>query len=307
MNASTFFLFLETYIMDHLPLLKKSSKHTVRAYNTVLQQYLGYLRDVALVANDELTVEAFVENIKPYLDWVEKERNCSIGTRNNRLAVLRGFLRYVAGRDPASRPLIESVNMIQDKKLPGAKIARHMSRDACESIIAAASPECGKGSRDKAMLTFLYETGMWVQELASMTLGDANIEDGVAQVMAKGGKTRTIPLTPRARDCLMRYIREYHDEDERAPLFYHAEHGWKKGLTTDRIRKIVQAYANKAAKTNPTVPKKVHPHLFRSSKAIHLLEDGMSLDELADFLGYENVASAKIYAEAAEESMKEAQ
>jgi site-specific recombinase XerD len=304
MNANTFFLFLETYIMDHLPFLKKSSKHTVRAYNTVLQQYLGYLKDVANVPDDELAVEAFVDNIKPYLDWVEKERNCSVGTRNNRLAVLRGFLRYVAGRDPASRPLVEYVNRIQDKKLPNAKTASYMNREACESIIKAATPEYGKGNRDKSMLTFLYETAMWVQELASLTLADANMEEGHVQVVAKGGKKRRIPMTPRAKDCLMRYIYEYHDGDMKAPLFYHAEHGWKKGLTTDRIRKIVQAYATKAGKVNPDVPKKVHPHLFRSSKAVHLLEDGMSLEELAEFLGHESVASTKIYAEAAEEEKK---
>jgi site-specific recombinase XerD len=305
LNPYTFSLFIETYILDHLPILKKSSSNTVRSHHTALKQYLGFLRDVLGISEERLTIEAFALNIRDYLDWVEKERNCSIRTRNSRLASIRGFLHYVAGRDPECRALVEAADEIPEKKFMKDEPVLHMSRQACRLVADAPDQRTKNGRRDRMMMSLLYETAIWVQELASLTLGDVSLDLGELRVAGKGGKHRVVGLDSKVMSLLAGYIAEFHGMEEscldkRAPLFYHEKHGRKMRLTEDRIRKMIAKHAEAARKSCTDVPERVQPHLFRSSKAVQLLEDGMALRELARFLGHEKVSASQMYMDALE-------
>jgi site-specific recombinase XerD len=150
------------------------------------------------------------------------------------------------------------------------------------------------------MMTVLYETAIWVQELASLTVADVRFSARSLRVLGKGGKERLAPLASASTEGLKAMMNQLHAiSAPGAPLFYHLDNGRARKLSTDRIRKIVIYYAEKARR-KVELPLNVHPHLFRASRAVHLLEDGMDVAALSKILGHESLASTRIYMEAVE-------
>ena len=116
----------------------------------------------------ELLTEEVVER---FLAWLETDRGCSPATRNQRLAAIRSFCRYLQTRD------IERIGQYQrvlaiPKKKTRSTTPRHLSLEGIRLILAQPGPRKPSGRRDLALLTLMYDSGARVQEIADLTLGD---------------------------------------------------------------------------------------------------------------------------------------
>jgi len=78
-------------------------------------------------------------------------------------------------------------------------------------------------------------------------------------------------------------------------------------LTRMGISRIVKKYADRAKELQPSwYPTTVTPHIFRHSKAMHLLQAGVNLVYIRDFLGHASITTTEIYARADAKLKREA-
>lgn len=75
------------------------------------------------------------------------------------------------------------------------------------------------------------------------------------------------------------------------PLFINKQHN---KLTKEGIAYIISRYVSLARKISTIVPEKVKPHI-RHSKSMHLLQAGVNLIYIRDFLGHEDIKTTEIY------------
>jgi site-specific recombinase XerD len=80
------------------------------------------------------------------------------------------------------------------------------------------------------------------------------------------------------------------------PVFFNSRH---QKLTRAGIAYIIKKYVEAAKRQNNIVlPEKISPHVFRHTKAMHLLQANINLIYIRDFLGHASVTTSEIYARA---------
>jgi len=87
------------------------------------------------------------------------------------------------------------------------------------------------------------------------------------------------------------------------PLFMNRQHH---ALTKEGVAYIISKYANIARNQTNILPQRVKPHMLRHSKAMHLLQAGVNLIYIRDFLGHTDVKTTEIYARADSETKRKA-
>src|SRR6202521_3718797 len=155
------------------------------------------------------------------------------------------------------------------------------------------------GRRDAVLLSVLYDTGARVQELIDLNAGDVRL-DSPAQVrlMGKGQKMRAVPLMDATVDIVRDRGRENGlDRPEHAdqPLFQNRQGG---RLTRTGVRYLLQKYVEVVRRDHPGFTQPVSPHSLRHTKGMHLLQSGVPLEIIRDFLGHVDVKTTEIYARA---------
>lgn len=91
---------------------------------------------------------------------------------------------------------------------------------------------------------------------------------------------RSVPLMERTVEYLQQYITAFHKDESptsATTLFYVLHKGKKEPMNDETVRVRLQKYADSARKRCPEIPQKVHPHLWRHTRAMHLYQHGMDL------------------------------
>ena len=156
------------------------------------------------------------------------------------------------------------------------------------------------GRRDLALLSLMYDTGARVQEIADLTPQCVRFEKpATIRLHGKGNKTRIVPMMEAQVSLLKRYMTEQNllrSEEQPHPLFRN-KCGVK--LTRAGISYILDKYVSMARTIAPElVPDNISCHCLRHSKAMHLLQAGVNLVYIRDFLGHFSVQTTEVYAKA---------
>jgi len=297
MKPTDFSVHVTTFLTHYLAAQRNVSPNTIKAYRDVFTLLLRFCRDVQQIAPERLRLEQIgVPLVEAFLDYLEQERHSSPQTRNHRLAALHGFFRYVQAEDPE-----RMVQCQQILAIPLRKHARHtveyLSKEYLAEILAQPVLRTRQGRRDAVLLSVLYDTGARVQELIDLSAGDVRL-DSPAQVrlMGKGRKMRAVPLMEMTVQILRDHIHENgldHLAQFDRPLFQN-----RKGerLSRSGIRYILQKYVQRVRSSHPTFNQTVSPHCLRHTKGMHLLQSGVPLEIIRDFLGHVDVKTTQIYA-----------
>jgi site-specific recombinase XerD len=251
---------------------------------------------------EKMSFEDFTTgNISAFLHWLETERKCSVNTCNNRLAALKSFFRYAQTEAPEWIDLAGTVLAVPAKKTAHPDIS-YLSVEAIKLLLEASRIE---GIRDLSLLSLLYDSGARVQEIADLVISDVRLEKpSTVKLTGKGRKTRIVPLTVQVSDIISRYKKALKTTTPGEPLFKN----WRgESLGRAGIAYVLQKHTNTAHLTSPEViPEKVTPHMLRHSKAMHLLENGVNLIYIRDFLGHNTVVTTEVYAKANPEMKRKA-
>lgn len=143
----------------------------------------------------------------------------------------------------------------------------------------------------RALLEVLYATGARIGSILSARVSDYRSEDMTIRVMDKGGKERILYLSPSAQTALEDYLmltRPIYTAGKDAPWLFVSHHGAK--LTRQVAAEIISRIAARAG-----IEKRVTPHVLRHSIATHLLERGMDVRLVQEFLGHARLGTTQIY------------
>jgi integrase/recombinase XerD len=148
-----------------------------------------------------------------------------------------------------------------------------------------------RSGRTGLMLQTLLETGTRVSELVQLRSEDISPAERVVVRRGKGGKRREVPIRRELAQLL-----QLHLGTRRAgPLFASRQKGSgtvPHVYTRQRVGQIVREVARAAG-----ITKRVYPHLLRHTVATRLLALGMDITDLQRFLGHEDIATTRRYAE----------
>lgn len=308
MKPTDFAIQLSRYLGAYLPGQSGVSVNTIRSYRDTFSLFLRYCDDVQGVPPQKLTFQHIDHHlIEQFLLWIEDERGCCASTRNNRLAAIHAFYRYVQIELPHMLARCQEIVAVPYKKTQ-QKAMSYLSLDGIKALLAQPDITAFSGRRNLTMLSLLYDTGARVQELADLRMEDIRLSSPtVIRLTGKGGKTRIVPIMKPTEHLLRQYLDEY-DKN------YHAHGGYPvfsnragKKLTRAGVTYILNKYAEQARNTKEKLlPDSISPHCLRHSKAMHLLQSGVNLVYIRDLLGHADVSTTEVYARADEHFKRKA-
>jgi site-specific recombinase XerD len=143
--------------------------------------------------------------------------------------------------------------------------------------------------------------------MLAMNLADIDDQRLTADLLGKGSKPRRVPITADTAAHLRRYIQDFHpDLHPATPLFYTIHHGQRTQMSHDNVARLIQNHATTARRTCLEMPPRVHPHMLRHSRAMHLYQAGMPLALLTEWLGHTDPETTLVYAHADTEMKRKA-
>jgi integrase/recombinase XerD len=299
MKPTNLSIHVTNFLTHYLGAQRNLSPNTIKAYRDVFTLLLRFCRDVRRIALEKLCLEQIdVAMVEAFLDYLGTERNSSPRTRNHRLAALHAFFRYVQAEEPAHLLQCQKILAIPQQRHARPTVT-YLSKQELAEILAQPNLRTAEGRRDAVLLSILYDTGARVQEVIDLSVGAVRLDPPAQlRLLGKGRKTRVVPLMQSTVELLREHIRENHlDRPEQfdTPLFQNARH---QRLSRSGIRYILDKYLERARRTCPTLNRSVSPHTLRHTKGMHLLQSGISLDMIRDFLGHVDVKTTQIYARA---------
>lgn len=308
---SDFFETVRRFLLDYLPKQRCLSKNTILSYKQTLNLFVSFMRDERKVSTAELTFARIDRDVLlGFLDWLETTRNCSASTRNQRLMAMRSFLEYAGQFDCTQTALYLTAESIPVKEAHG-KVAEFLTEPALTALLRQPDASKEKELRDLVFMILMYDTAARCSELLDMKVCDLRLNERhpIAYLHGKGRKTRTVPLLARTVQHCRQYLRKFHPNEtvrSEAHLFYTVVHGVQQKMSPDTVAAFFTKYGQKPKTDCAEVPKHIHPHMIRHTRAMHLYQSGMPLVLLSQYLGHAQVETTMIYAYADTEMKRSA-
>jgi integrase/recombinase XerD len=299
MKPTDFSLHVTTFLTRYLAAQRNLSPNTIKAYRDVFILLLRFCRDVRGFALERLSLAKIDASlVEAFLDHLANDRHVSISTQNHRLAALHAFFRYVQSEVPERLLQSQQILAIPMRRHPRPSVG-YLSKEYLAQILARPDLHTRAGRRDAVLLSVLYDTGARVQELIDLNASDVRLDSTPqARLMGKGRKMRAVPLMGATVELLRDHRRDNNlDRPEHGdqPLFQNRQGG---RLSRSGVRYLLQKYVQPVRHDHPGFTQPVSPHSFRHTKGMHLLQSGVPLEIIRDFLGHVDVKTTEIYARA---------
>lgn len=308
MNQYNFGKYLSTYFLQFIPSRMNYSDNTIKAYRDTFTIFLKYYTEVLHLKPEKLSITDINKDlIENFLSWLVDEKDCSFNTRNQRLAALQSFFRFLQIEAPEYLDICNAILSIKSIKVSNTDMT-YLSIPAIKTLLATPNSKTREGKRDLAILTLLYDTGARVQEIIDLNLCDLKLSPPTTvKLLGKGQKIRIIPIMPQTTKIIKAYMDSYHLNDKcdlAVPVFLNKQ---KSKLSRAGITYILKKHFEVAHQDNGDLfPSNISPHVLRHSKAMHLLEGNVNLIYIRDFLGHASVSTTEIYAKANPELKRKA-
>ncbi len=231
-------------------------------------------------------------HVLQFLTHLEEERGCSVQTRNQRLAAIRAFARFVGSRDPAHVEWCGHIRTIASKKAMPQPVG-WLTKEEMDAMLKVPDRKTRRGQSEHALLLFLYNTGARVSEVTQMMVGDLQIgrRDGghaLATLHGKGGKMRQCPLWPETERVLTESVNGRATDDV---VFLSR---LRKPFTRFGVYWLVERCA---ARVPALAGRTITPHMIRHTTACHLVLAGVDINTVRAWLGHVSINTTNIYAE----------
>lgn len=287
---------VQQFFTDRLCTQMAASPNTIAAYRDTFRLLLRFASEQTSKPPIKLTVEQVdVMLVGDFLAHLEEGRRNSARSRNARLAAIRSFFRFVAGKEPAY--LLHCQKILA---MPGKRYVRRtvefLNSAEMNKLLAAPDRSTWAGRRDHVILSVALQTGLRATEIINLRRRDIVTGTGAhIRCEGKGRKQRCTPLRQDTLKLLDVWLKERDGLDD-DPLFP-TMRGTK--LSRDALERLVHKYALAAAKSCPSLTgKRVSSHVLRHSTAMELLHHGVDQSVIALWLGHESVETTQMYVHA---------
>jgi site-specific recombinase XerD len=290
-KADPLLILVQSYFDDHLRRVRGASGHTVRAYGHALRLFFLFLgvrvrRSVADLRLDDITVDG----VLAFLDDLESARRNTASTRNCRLAAIRGFVEHLLKHDVTRAAQYQRILALRGKKAR-ARVIEYLEPEQVRAVLAQPSRRAPLGQRDYALLLLLYNTGARVGEALALSSADLHLTPPRhVRLLGKGSKERICPLWAETGAALSRII----DTSAGHQRVFRNARG--DAFTRDGVAHALRKYVALAARDVPSLRRhRVTPHVLRHSCAVALLQSGVDVTVIRDYLGHASVATTSRY------------
>jgi site-specific recombinase XerD len=280
--------------LDWLEIEKGLSSKSQENYARFLKRFFDWLEMSSLenLKPHELTPE----HIRKYRLFLSRQylpktkQPLKKSTQNYYLIALRSLLNYFADRDILSLPA-EKIKLVKDK---GERQVRFLNLEQLEKLFLTPDVSKIQGLRDRAILETLFSTGTRIAELTALNREQIKIKLGMEElelsIVGKGGRIRTVYFSQRALFWLKKYLETRKDKEKALFINYRSKIRAPRRLTPRSIEKIIKKCAILAG-----LPLTTTPHVMRHSFATDLLNQGVDLRTIQEFLGHKSIAATQIY------------
>lgn len=283
---------VESYFRDHLRSVRGASPHTIRAYAHALRLFFLFLAREAHCSVADLTLEHIeVDKVLAFLHHLEAERHNTAATRNCRLAAVRGLVEHMLRHDISRAARYQRILAVPAKRTRTRAID-YLEPEHVRALLAQPDRATSSGQRDYALLLFLYNTGARVGEALALTPADLRlVPPRHVRLRGKGQKERICPLWSETAGTLNRVIAS--NPEPNGPVFRNAR---GQPLTRDGVAYVLGKYVTLAARELPAFRRRhITPHVLRHSCAVALLQAGLDVAVIRDYLGHASVATTGRY------------
>lgn len=280
--------------LDYCEIEKGLAEKTQVNYNRYLQKFIHWLKKTKKdnLLPHELTTDD-IWSYRLYLSRFQDDKGKFLKkvTQNYYLIALRALLGYFTAKDIVSLPA-GKINLPKDAKKE--KTVKFLSLEQIEKLLLAPKITTSTGLRNRTILEAFFSTGLRIAELVALNREQfANIKNKKELelgIIGKGARPRTVYFSERALSWLKKYLETRKDKEKALFVNQRAKKGAETRLTARSIERIVKKYAISAG-----VPFFTTPHTIRHSYATDLLEQGVDLRTIQEFLGHQSIVTTQIY------------
>jgi len=275
--------------LDYLLIERRVAKNTVQAYQRDLVRYLDFLsgRSISQVRGSD--VSAFLQFLH--------DLHLSASSISRNLSAVRTFHRFLLSEEIAALDPTENISVPK----PWMKLPEILDPSEVARLLEQPDVRTDTGLRDRALLEFLYATGVRVSELVHVRQRDIFRRDEFVRVFGKGGRERLIPIHRTALKWLAAYESGVRTRLAAAglggDLVFLNRFG--KRLSRQSVWKLIKKHALDAG-----LVKYISPHVLRHSFATHLIERGADLRAVQEMLGHADISTIQIYTHLDREHLK---
>lgn len=285
---------LYSFFEDYLKCQKGLRTSSLKSYRDSLKLFLLFLAEETSHKVSRLTLtDLTCAQVLAFLQSLETDRENQVRTRNQRLAAIKGLFDYLARRVPEMLKEAQGVAAIPTKRTAPAETF-FLDQDEIKSLFASLPTKGTSALRDRALLLFLYNTGARVQEVADLRRKNLEL-DGQPRVHlhGKGDKWRVCPLWKETAALLKQLVADQDADAPERPVFVSLQ---GQALTRFGIYKLVHRHTRSLLKPNEA-RRRISPHTFRHTSAVHLLEAGVEVNVIRGWLGHVSLETTNRYAE----------
>jgi len=288
---------VKRFLLEYLPGERNFTRNTQQSYRDALRLLIVFAAGSLHKKPDQLLVEDIrADLLRKFMRHIEEVRKCSVSTRNQRLAAIHALATFIGERCPEHLPWSAAIRAIVFKR--GAPVpVGYLEKNEIDALLDAPSNATWIGTRDRALLLFMYNSGARASEAAQLTVGDlrlhsTEIRQPFVELHGKGNKIRFCPLWVSTARELKQLTRGQAD-DQRVFL-----NRYGKPLTRFGIHDIVTRHVHRVIAEHPELRKKrVGPHTIRHTTATHLLRAGVDINTIRAWLGHVSIETTNVYAE----------
>lgn len=284
-----------SFFEDYLAVQKGLCVSSIRSYRDTMRLFLGFVaRDRKLSFARLSVLDLTVDHVLTFLRYLEKDRGNHVRSRNQRLAALRTFFEYAASRLPEMLHINQQVAFIPAKRSPPPE-THYLEREEITSLLQRLPRHGRHALRDRTLFLFLYNTGARAQEVADLQVKNLEFASPPrVRLHGKGDKWRTCPLWAETAKNLRLLLKECKlGDSSKSPVF--CSHPGT-ALTRFGIYKIVRKHGS-SFDMQGLHPRRITPHIFRHTAAVHLLESGVEVNVIRGWLGHVCLKTTNRYAE----------
>jgi site-specific recombinase XerD len=286
---------VQSFFADHLVVQKGLRLGSICSYRDTMRLFLRFVaeqtrRPITRLSLQDLTLD----RVLSFLKHLEQDRGNHARTRNQRRAALNTFFAYLALRTPEMLATCQQITAIPVKRAP-LPATHYLEREEMTALLRHLPRQGRRSVRDRTLLLFLYNTGARVQEAADLRIEHLNLEaPAKVHLHGKGDKWRICPLWDETVKHIVQLLAERGPAVAPTEPLFCARRGV--ALTRFGIYKIVRRHAA-GWDTTGAEPRRVTPHLFRHTAAVHLLESGVEINVIRAWLGHVSLDTTNRYAE----------
>jgi len=297
-KAPGFLDLLGNFFTDYMPYSAGLSINTIKSYKYAFRLLLEYIYEEKQICSTDISFRTIdFETLNGFLNWLEHERKCSIATRNQRLTALSSFASYAQNRTLDAAVFANAVDAIP-VKTQNASPRVSFTLEEVAVLLGLPDKNTIIGLRDCVLLNLMYASGARAQEICDLTVRDVYFQADATKLTltGKGQKTRRINIAQPCSVILKSYLeRRGISKQLDRHIFSSQTH---EHMTTSCISEIYKKYIKLAKGQNPMLFRESNysPHSMRHTTSVHMLEAGVPLMAIKNFLGHASIHTTERYA-----------